>query len=63
MSLWCDVFYVTPQGYYVIKVITKLLHQGISRLLRQGEIDQSQTISKSADFRSEKNAFLLIGKS
>ena len=22
MSLWCDDFYVTPQGYYVIKVIT-----------------------------------------
>ena len=29
MSLWCDDFYVTPQGYYVIKVITRLLHQGI----------------------------------
>ena len=37
MSLWCDGFYVTPQGYYVIKVITRLLHQGISRLrMRQG---------------------------
>ena len=23
MSLWCADFYVTPQGYYVIKVITK----------------------------------------
>ena len=23
MSLWCDDFYVTPQGCYVIKVITK----------------------------------------
>ena len=22
MSLWCDDFYVTPQGYYVIKFIT-----------------------------------------
>ena len=22
MPLWCDDFYVTPQGYYVIKVIT-----------------------------------------
>ena len=21
MSLWCDDFYVTPQGYYVIKII------------------------------------------
>ena len=28
MSLCCDDFYVTPQGYYVIKVITWLLHQG-----------------------------------
>ena len=46
MSLWCDDFYVTPQGYYVIKIITRLLHQGISRLLRH---DQSQTVSKSAD--------------
>ena len=35
MSLWCDDFYVTPQGYYVIKVIrykvitsryTKVIH-------------------------------------
>ena len=33
MSLWCDDFYVTPQGYYVIKVITRLLHQGISKIL------------------------------
>ena len=24
MSLWCDDFYVTPKGYYVIKVI--ILH-------------------------------------
>ena len=54
MSLWCGGYYVTPQGYYVIKVITRLLHQGISRLLRDGEIDQSQTVSKSADFRCEK---------
>ena len=54
MSLWCDDFYVTPQGYYVIKVITRLLHQGISRLLRHGDVDQSQTVSKSADFRCEK---------
>ena len=22
MSLWYDDFYVTPQGYYVVKVIT-----------------------------------------
>ena len=63
MSLWCDDVYVTPQGYYVIKVITRLLHQGISRLLRHGEIDQSQTVSKSADFRCEKRHVLLIGES
>ena len=44
-------------SYYVIKVITMLLHQGISRLLRHGEIDQSQTVSKSADFRCEKMHF------
>ena len=54
MSLWCDDFYVTPQGYYVIKVITRLLHQGISKLLRH---DQSQTVSKSAYFRCEKMHF------
>ena len=46
MSLRCDDFYVTPQGYYVIKVITRLLHQGISRLLRHGDVDQSQTVFK-----------------
>ena len=57
MSLWCDGFYVTPQGYYVIKVITRLLYQGILRLLRHGEIDQSQTVSKSADLRCEKMHF------
>ena len=28
MSLRCDDFSVTPQGYYVIKVIIRLLHQG-----------------------------------
>ena len=57
MSLWCDDFYVTPQGYYVIKVIIRLLHQGISRLLRHVDVDQSQTVSKSADFRCEKCIF------
>ena len=57
MSLWCDDFYVTPQGYYVIKVITRLLHQGISRLLRHGDVDQSQTVSKSVGFRCEKIHF------
>ena len=61
MSLWCDDIYVTLQGYYVIKIITRLLHQGITRLLRHGDVDQSQTVSKSADFGCEKNAFLLIG--
>ena len=54
MSLWCDDFFLTPQDYYVIKVITRLLHQGISRLLRHGDFDQSQTVSKLADFRCEK---------
>ena len=63
MSLWCDDFYVTPQGYYVIKVIARLVHQYISGLVRHDDIDQSQTVSKSADFRCEKNAFLLIGES
>ena len=57
MSLWCDDFYVTPQDYYVIKVITRLLHQGISRLLRHGGVDQSQAVSKSADFRCEEMHF------
>ena len=57
MSLWCDGSYVTPEGYYVIKVITRLLHQGISRLLRHDDVDQSQTASKSADFRCEKIHF------
>ena len=57
MSLWCDDFYVTPQGYYVIKAIKRLLHQGISRLLRHGDVDQSQTVSKSADFRCKKMHF------
>ena len=57
MYLWCDDFYVTPQGYYIIKVITRLLHQRISRLLRHGDIDQSQPVSKSADLRCEKCIF------
>ena len=57
MSLWCGDFYVTSQGYYVIKVKTRLLHQFISRLLRHGDIDQSQTVSKSAGFRCEKMHF------
>ena len=38
MYLWCDDFYVTPQGYYVINVIRRLLHQGISKLLRHGDV-------------------------
>ena len=42
---------------------TRLLHQGVSRLLRHDDADQSQNVSKSADFRCEKNAFLLIGES
>ena len=42
---------------------TRLLHQGVSRLLRHDDVDQSQTVSKSADFRCEKDAFLLIGES
>ena len=42
---------------------TRLLHQGVSRLLRHDDVDQSQTVSKSADLRYEKNAFLLIGES
>ena len=41
---------------------TRLIHQGVSRLLRQSDVDQSQNVSKSADFRCEKNAFLLIGE-
>ena len=53
----CNGFCITPQGYYVIKLITRLLYQGILRLLRHGEIDQSQTVSKSADFRCEKMHF------
>ena len=57
MSLRCDDFYVTPQGYYVIKVITRLLHQGISRLLRHGDVDQSQTVSKSPTLDAKKCIF------
>ena len=56
MSLWCDDFYVTPQGYYVIKVITNK-HQGVSNLLRHDDVDQPQTVSKSVDFRCEKMHF------
>ena len=48
------------QGYYKQGY---LLHQGVSRLLRHNDVDQSQNISKSADFRCEKNVFLLIGES
>ena len=33
---------------------TRLLHQGVSRLLRHDDVDQSQTVSKSGDFRCEK---------
>ena len=36
---------------------TRLLHQGVSRLLRHGDVDQSQTVSKSADIRCEKMHF------
>ena len=36
---------------------TRLLHQGVSRLLRHDDVDQSQTVSKSADFRCEKMHF------
>ena len=42
---------------------TRLLHQGVSRLLRHDDVDQSRNVSKSAEFRCEKNAFLLIGES
>ena len=42
---------------------TRLLHQGVSRLLGHDDVDQSQNVSKSAEFRCEKNAFLLIGES
>ena len=34
-----------------------LLHQGVSRLLRHDDVDQSQNVSKSADFRCEKMHF------
>ena len=36
---------------------TRLLHQGVTRLLRHDDVDQSQTVSKSADFRCEKMHF------
>ena len=36
---------------------TRLLHQGVSRLLRHDDVDQSQNVSKSADFRCEKMHF------
>ena len=36
---------------------TRLLHQGVSRLLRHDDVVQSQTVSKSADFRCEKMHF------
>ena len=36
---------------------TRLLHQGVSRLLRHDDVDQSQTVSKSADFRRKKMHF------
>ena len=35
----------------------RLLHQGVSRLLRHDDVDQSQNVSKSADFRCEKMHF------
>ena len=36
---------------------TRLLHQGVSRLLRHDDVGQSQNVSKSADFRCEKMHF------
>ena len=36
---------------------TRLLPQGVSRLLRHDDVDQSQNVSKSADFRCEKMHF------
>ena len=53
----CGVTIFTSQ-YEVITssrlLQTRLLHQGVSRLLRQSDVDQSQNVSKSADFRYEK---------
>ena len=36
---------------------TGLLHQGVSRLLRHDDVDQSETVSKSADLRCQKMHF------
>ena len=36
---------------------TRLLHQGVSRLLRHDDVGQLQNVSKSADFRCEKMHF------
>ena len=58
MSLWCDDF---TSHHKVIassmSLQTRLLHQGVSRLLRHDDVDQSQNVSKSAGFRCEKMHF------
>ena len=52
-------FYVTPQGYYVIKVITNkvITSRCIKVITCHGDVGQSQNVSKSADFRCEKMHF------
>ena len=56
--MWCDDFYVTHEVITSSTSLqTRLLHQGVSRLLRQSDVDQSQNVSKSADFRCEKMYF------
>ena len=54
MSLWCDDFYVTPQRHHVIKVITNKV---ITSRCVKDDVDQSQNVSKSAEFRCEKMHF------
>ena len=63
MSLWCDDFYVTPQGYYGIKVITKgyyiKVYQGyyVTVMLTNHRPFQNRPTLDA------KNAFMLVGES
>ena len=51
----CGVTIFTSHHKFITS--SRLLHQGVSRLLRHGDVDQSQNVSKSADLRCEKMHF------
>ena len=55
MSLWCDDFYATPQGYYVIKV-----YQGFYVTVT---LTNHRPFQNRPTLDAKKMHFLLIGES